>query len=32
MEALTLAPEIGELKFWGGLDIAMNGDLEEGVR
>ncbi len=31
-EALALAPEIGELKFWGGLDIAMNGDLEEGVR
>jgi uncharacterized Ntn-hydrolase superfamily protein len=32
MEALALAPEIGELRFWGGLDIAMNGDLDDGVR
>jgi len=32
MEALALAPEIGELKFWGGLDIAMGGDVDEGVR
>jgi len=32
MEAIAIAPEIGELKFWGGLDVAMNGDVDEGVR
>jgi uncharacterized Ntn-hydrolase superfamily protein len=30
--ALRLAPEIGELKFWAGLDIAAGGDLDTGCR
>ena len=30
--AIGLAPEIGELKFWAGLDIAGTGDLDTGCR